>query len=106
MEPSAVTIHERSDIAPTFAMFAGSIMMPDPIMLTATSTVSCIMLIFFVPSISASSALIRSLSGWRRVHAQPADQTTDTHHQEKAFAPTPTGIAPEAKNGRAMIKAA
>ena len=34
MEPSAVTIQESKDIAPTCAMFAGSMMMPEPIMFT------------------------------------------------------------------------
>src|SRR5688572_27538463 len=48
MEPIAVTPHDNSEIAPTCAMLAGSMMMPEPIMLTATSTVSCIRLIFFV----------------------------------------------------------
>ena len=49
MEPSAVTIQERSEIAPTFAMLVGSMMMPEPIMLTATTSVSCIIVIFFAP---------------------------------------------------------
>ena len=39
MEPSAVTIQESSEIAPTCAMLVGSMMMPEPIMLTATTTV-------------------------------------------------------------------
>ncbi|MET0893009.1 MAG: hypothetical protein ABWY01_05510, partial [Pseudoxanthomonas sp.] len=47
MDPNAVTIHDSSDIAPTCAMLAGSMITPDPIMFTATSTVSCIKLIFF-----------------------------------------------------------
>src|SRR6476659_10546862 len=47
IEPTAVTPQDNSEIAPTCAMLAGSMMMPDPIMLTATSTVSCIRLIFF-----------------------------------------------------------
>ena len=33
-------------MAPTFAMFVGSMMMPEPIMFTATMNVSCIRLIF------------------------------------------------------------
>ena len=36
MEPSAVTSHDSREIAPTWAMFAGSMMIPEPIMLTAT----------------------------------------------------------------------
>src|SRR5215471_4912130 len=47
IEPSAVTIQERSEIAPICAMLVGSMMMPEPIMLTATTTVSCIIVIFF-----------------------------------------------------------
>ena len=40
IEPIAVTIHESSEMAPTFAMFVGSMMIPDPIMFTATMNVS------------------------------------------------------------------
>ncbi len=47
IDPSAVTIHESSEIPPTCAMFAGSMMIPEPIMFTATMKVSCIRLIFF-----------------------------------------------------------
>src|SRR3954469_3542012 len=46
MEPSAVTIHESREIAPTWAMLVGSMMMPEPIMLTATMNVSCTTFIF------------------------------------------------------------
>ena len=46
IEPTAVTPHDSSEIAPTCAMFAGSMMMPDPIMFTATRTVSCTQFIF------------------------------------------------------------
>src|SRR5262245_39464218 len=48
IEPTAVTIQESSEIAPTFAMLVGSMMMPEPIMLTATMNVSWTRLIFFV----------------------------------------------------------
>ena len=48
IEPSAVTIHDSSEIAPTCAMFVGSMMMPEPIMFTATMKVSCIRFIFLV----------------------------------------------------------
>src|SRR5690349_1362595 len=47
MEPTAVTIHESSEIAPTCAIFVGSMMIPEPIMFTATMNVSCIRFIFF-----------------------------------------------------------
>ena len=47
IEPSAVTIQDNSEIAPTFAIFVGSMMMPEPIMLTATMNVSCMRFIFF-----------------------------------------------------------
>ncbi len=57
MEPSAVTIQESKDIAPTCAMFAGSMMMPEPIMFTATMKVSCIRLIRFGCTCSGMSAL-------------------------------------------------
>jgi hypothetical protein len=42
-----VTIQDSSEIAPTCAMLAGSMMIPDPIMLTATIMVSWTRLIFF-----------------------------------------------------------
>src|SRR5436853_7669500 len=48
IEPTAVTIHESSEMAPTRAMFAGSMMMPDPIMFTATRNVSWVRVIFFL----------------------------------------------------------
>src|SRR4051812_47104281 len=47
IDPSAVTTQDNSEIAPTCAMFAGSMMMPEPIMFTATTNVSCIKFIFF-----------------------------------------------------------
>ena len=46
IDPTPVTIQERREIAPTRAMFDGSMMIPEPIMLTATMTVSCIRFIF------------------------------------------------------------
>ena len=55
IEPTAVTTHESSEIAPTFAMLAGSMMMPEPIMFTATMNVSCIRFIFFVVPIARCS---------------------------------------------------
>ena len=53
-DPSAVTTHDSSEIAPTRAMFVGSMMMPEPIMLTATMNVSWTRFIFF-ECIAASS---------------------------------------------------
>src|SRR6188474_3132091 len=50
IDPTAVTTHESSEIAPTPAMFAGSMMMPEPIMFTATMNVSCTTFIFFLSS--------------------------------------------------------
>src|SRR4026208_527600 len=47
MEPTAVTSHDSSEIAPTCAMLVGSMMMPEPIMFTATMNVSCMRFIFF-----------------------------------------------------------
>src|SRR6187401_733057 len=51
IDPTAVTIHDVSEIAPTPAMFAGSMMMPEPIMFTATMNVSCTTFIFFLSDI-------------------------------------------------------
>src|SRR5512145_3402674 len=47
IEPTAVTSHDSSEIAPTCAMFVGNMMMPEPIMLTATMNVSWVRFIFF-----------------------------------------------------------
>ena len=70
IEPSAVTIQLRSEIAPTWAMFVGSMMMPEPIMFTATSTVSWTSVIFFA---GAVSAMVDPRWLMRRVpYAQPA----------------------------------
>src|SRR5512145_2306593 len=54
IEPTAVTPHESSEIAPTCAMFVGSMMIPEPIMFTATMNVSCIRFIFFLDSCTLS----------------------------------------------------
>ena len=43
-----MTSQDRSEMAPTCAMFAGSMMMPEPIMFTATMNVSWIRFIFFL----------------------------------------------------------
>ena len=53
IDPTAVTSHDKSEIAPTCAMFAGSMMIPDPIMFTATMNVSCMRFIFFFADFSA-----------------------------------------------------
>jgi hypothetical protein len=42
-----VTIHDSSDMAPTLAMLVGSMMIPEPIMFTATMNVSWTRFIFF-----------------------------------------------------------
>ena len=55
IEPTAVTIHDSSEIAPTCAMLVGSMMIPEPIMFTATMNVSCIRFIFFFSGIPSSS---------------------------------------------------
>ena len=57
MEPTAVTIQDSSDIAPTWAMLVGSMMIPEPIMFTATMNVSCIRFIFFFCSAIALSLM-------------------------------------------------
>ncbi len=54
-EPTAVTSQDSSEIAPTCAMLAGSMMMPEPIMLTVTMNVSCTTFIFFWVSAMAVS---------------------------------------------------
>src|SRR5262245_8453394 len=57
IEPTAVTIQDSSEIAPTWAMFVGNMMMPEPIMLTATMNVSCTRFIFFCGA-AAMAALL------------------------------------------------
>src|SRR5262245_7400857 len=57
IEPRPVITHDNSEIAPTFAMFVGSMMIPEPIMLTATMNVSWVNVIFFRSSTSVSSTL-------------------------------------------------
>src|SRR6266550_6704521 len=57
IEPTAVTPQESREIAPTCAMFVGSMMMPEPIMFTATMNVSCIRDIFLAAVATISSAL-------------------------------------------------
>src|SRR5512139_620709 len=59
IEPTAVTSHDSREMAPTCAMLAGSMMMPDPIMFTVTMNVSCTTPIFF--SASAILPLLGSL---------------------------------------------
>src|SRR6185295_10628066 len=66
IDPSAVTIHDSREIAPTCAMLAGSMMMPEPIMFTATMNVSCIRFIFFC---SCIALLLRSPRRGSRFHA-------------------------------------
>src|SRR3954465_5472479 len=56
MDPSAVTSQDSSEIAPTLAMLVGSMMIPDPIMFTATMNVSWTRVIFF--AVMPSSSLV------------------------------------------------
>ena len=42
IEPTAVTNQDNREMAPTCAMFAGNMMIPEPIMFTATRNVSWI----------------------------------------------------------------
>ena len=57
MEPMAVTIHDSSETAPSWAILEGSMMMPEPIMLTATRVVSPMRLIFLLESAMQDSLL-------------------------------------------------
>src|SRR5262245_65506992 len=63
IEPRAVTIQDSSEIAPTLAMFVGSMMIPEPIMFTATMNVSCIKLIFFVSGTASPPSRARPRIG-------------------------------------------
>ena len=63
IEPSAVTIHESREMAPTLAMLVGSMMMPEPIMFTATMNVSWTRLIFLVASATAPPLVTRLIVG-------------------------------------------
>ncbi len=63
IDPTAVTIHDSSEIAPTCAMLVGSMMMPEPIMFTATMNVSCIRFIFFFCS-CITFVLISAAAGY------------------------------------------
>ena len=62
IEPTAVTIQESSEIAPTCAMLEGSMMMPEPIMFTATMKVSCITFIFFCACCCMATPLVYAFS--------------------------------------------
>src|SRR6478609_10407496 len=64
-EPTAVTSQDSSEIAPTWAMLAGSMMMPDPIMFTVTRKVSCTTLIFFLASAGARTPASRTAAVMR-----------------------------------------
>src|SRR5688500_3858688 len=69
IEPTAVTIHDSSEMAPTCAMFVGSMMMPEPIMLTATMNVSCMRFICFCGA-AAMSALLKGAAGSLAIHVR------------------------------------
>ncbi|MDT4821937.1 hypothetical protein FQZ97_551280 [compost metagenome] len=48
IEPTAVIAQDSSDAAPSWAMLDGSMMMPEPIMFTATRVVSPVRPIFLL----------------------------------------------------------
>ncbi|MCY1183391.1 hypothetical protein D9M73_240070 [compost metagenome] len=50
-----MTTHDSSETAPSWAMLVGSMMMPEPIMLTATRVVRLVRLIFLLDSAIAES---------------------------------------------------
>src|SRR6476659_5036523 len=58
MDPSAVTIQESREMAPTLAMLVGSMMMPEPIMFTATMNVSCTTFIFLAATPTGSPVAV------------------------------------------------
>ncbi|MNL56232.1 hypothetical protein D3C87_1797100 [compost metagenome] len=57
MEPTAVTIHDSNETAPSWAMLVGNMMMPEPIMFTVTSVVSPMRLIFLLESAIGNSLI-------------------------------------------------
>ncbi|MNJ10806.1 hypothetical protein D3C77_49710 [compost metagenome] len=63
IEPTAVTPHDSNDTAPNCAMLVGSMMMPEPIILTVTKVVSPIRPIFFDSAIPDPDALMFGLLG-------------------------------------------
>src|SRR6187549_2559359 len=63
IDPNAVTIQDSSEMAPTCAMFVGSMMMPEPIMFTATMNVSCMRDIFL------ATVAVATVSSRLRGHA-------------------------------------
>src|SRR5437762_2868972 len=71
-EPTAVTSHESSEMAPICAMFAGNMMIPEPIMFTMTINVSWTRLIFFCGAMVSLSPVARaSLPDPVRVELDP-----------------------------------
>src|SRR6186713_497998 len=73
IDPNAVTIHDVSDIAPTPAMLAGNMMMPEPIMFTATMNVSWTTFIFFLSDIPFTPSGNEENS----LHAKHVEHTVD-----------------------------
>src|SRR3954467_4940248 len=57
IEPTAVTTQDSNEIAPSCARFVGSMMIPDPIMFTATIVVRPVSVIFLTGSAMTSSLL-------------------------------------------------
>src|SRR3954447_16794357 len=86
MEPTAVTPQESSEMAPTCAMLVGSMMIPEPIMLTATRTVSCIRLIFFGVAIIVLSLLRfdQTATFLRTGHGRSVDQLRPFDHTRES----------------------
>ncbi|MNJ66461.1 hypothetical protein D3C77_625420 [compost metagenome] len=73
MEPTAVMIHDSNETAPSCAMLDGSMMMPEPIMLTATRVVRPTRPIFLLDSaiaellaLSAAAARVRACAPGRK----------------------------------------
>src|SRR4051812_47049683 len=87
MEPTAVTIQDSREMPPTCAMLAGNMMIPEPIMFTATRNVSCIRLIrffcmtfpFALPELLPGQTIhqIATALG-RRLKAQPMNVSLET----------------------------
>src|SRR5688572_22498338 len=77
MDPSAVTIQDRSEIAPTWAMLVGSMMMPEPIMFTATMNVSCTTFIFLAAGVVSPFTVALLTSPLDRV-GEELDAVIDT----------------------------
>src|SRR5262245_36693315 len=90
IEPTAVITHDSSEIAPSWARFVGSMMIPEPIMLTATIVVRPARVIFF-----AGSAMTGSLL------QQAVDQVTAS--LRTGFEPQPVNVGLESGEFRVEL---